>query len=63
MKLTAIDTLHISSVKAENLMAGEEFEIDDAAGESLLKRGLALKAKAELAPKNKAVTPASNKAS
>jgi hypothetical protein len=37
MRLKAHDTMHISSVKADSIRPGEEFETSDAAGEDLLK--------------------------
>lgn len=58
MKLYASDTLHVSSVKAENLLPGEEFEVSDADGEQLIKRGLASKS----APANKMAPAPANKA-
>lgn len=54
MKLKAKDTLHISSVKPDNILPGEEFEIDDAGGKSLIDRGLATEVKATAPPKPKA---------
>lgn len=65
MKLKAIDTLHVSSVRPENLLAGEEFEVSEAVGQSLVDRGLAaeVKAKAAPAPQNKAEPAPKNKAS
>ncbi len=41
MKLKANDTLHVSSVKADNLLTGEIFEVEDSIGEDLIKRKLA----------------------
>lgn len=41
MKLKANDTLHVSSVKADNLLTGEVFEVEDSIGEDLIKRKLA----------------------
>lgn len=66
MKLKALDTLHVSSVKPENIAPGEEFEMSDKeSAESLVKRGLAVKVRAEKAekpPTNKAAHAAKNKA-
>lgn len=66
MKLRAYDTVHVSTVRAENLRPGEEFEIGDAAGEELLKAHPGLfavveGAKAEPAPSNKAEPAPENK--
>lgn len=41
MKLKANDTLHVSSVKAENIKPGEEFEVSDDFGRQMVERGLA----------------------
>ncbi|HEV7283406.1 MAG TPA: hypothetical protein VGN75_01025 [Kaistia sp.] len=61
MKLIAIDTIHISSVKAENLLPGEEFETDEGTAKLLLQRGLVHEVKAKAAPKNKAEAPPADK--
>lgn len=77
MRLRAYDTVHVSSVQAENIRPGQEFEIGDAAGEDLLKahpglfavlsRSTETKAegepqnKAEPAPENKAAAPVSSR--
>ncbi len=42
MQLQALDTMHVSSVSAENITTGQIFEIDDLAGKSLIERGLAI---------------------
>lgn len=60
MKLTATDTLHVSSVGPENIAPGAEFEVSDDIGRQLVDRGLAKGAKApankmQAAPQNKAV--------
>lgn len=70
MRLRAYDTVHVSSVKAENLRPGEEFEVSDAAGDDLLKAHPGLfavvsrdsEAKAEPAADNKAADDPENKA-
>jgi hypothetical protein len=62
MKLKANDTLFISSVKSENILPGEEFEVSDAEGKRLIEAGLAAKAKAAPAHQNKMEKPAANKA-
>lgn len=69
MKLRAYDTISITSVKADPIRPGEEFEIGDAAGEELLKAHPtqfavvtgAADAKAEPAPENKAEPAPDNK--
>lgn len=67
MKLKANDTLFISSVKSENILPGEEFEVSDAEGKRLIDRGLAVKAakppsnKMKQAPANKAAPKAKGK--
>ncbi len=59
MKLYANDTVQITSVKAEPLLEGEAFEVDDEAeAELFIKRGLASKEK----PGAKAEPPLRNKA-
>jgi hypothetical protein len=74
MKLKAKDTLHVSSVKADNLLPGEEFEVSDDMGRQLIERGVAAEvkggakateppaAKAEITPLNKMSAPPANKA-
>jgi len=62
MKLKALDQVHVSSVKPDSLRPGEEFEVSDEVGKSLLKAhpqkfqqvGQQVSEKAEAAPKNKA---------
>ena len=69
MKLKANDTLHVSSVKADNLLTGEVFEVEDSIGEDLIKRKLATKVDddAEVGPSatkaaaNKGATPTKKK--
>ena len=66
MKLKAKDTLHVSSVKADNLLPGEEFEVSDDMGRQLVERGVATevkatKAKAEPEHANKAEQAPANK--
>jgi hypothetical protein len=72
MRLRAHDQVHVSSVKAESLRPGEEFEVSDAAGADLIKAhpGLfeevrstasATDQKAEPAPTNKAEPEPENK--
>lgn len=69
MRLRAKDQIHISSVQADSLQPGQEFEVADAAGAELLKRHPATfeeiseAVKAEPAPENKAESAApANKA-
>jgi hypothetical protein len=78
MKLKANDTLHVSSVKPDNLAPGEEFEVSDDIGRQLVEMGRATevkakasdhpaekptaKEKAEPALLNKMTAPPSNKA-
>lgn len=67
MKVKAIDQLHVSSVQAAALRKDEEFEVSDAEGEQLIKRGLVTKvaeksaAKATAKPANKRARPSRNK--
>lgn len=61
MRLKAKDTMHVSSVKADNLVKGEEFDVSDAEGKQLIQRGLAEKVKAPPAAK-RAAAPANKKA-
>lgn len=72
MKLKAIDTLHVSSVKADNILPGESFEVSDDFGRQLIERGLASEVKttkaeakeetkAEIAPLNKMDAAPANK--
>ena len=72
MRLRTKDQLHISSVRADTLRPGEEFEVSDSHGEELLKAhpkllqrvsGPSVAAvKAQPAPGNKAEFPPLNKA-
>lgn len=59
MKLKANDTLFISSVKSDNILPGEEFEVGEDQGNDLVKRGLATKVAP--APKNKMAPSPANK--
>ena len=47
MHLIALDTVQISSVQADPLLAGHPFEIDEADGKILIDRGIARVATAE----------------
>lgn len=63
--MKAVDTLHISSVQASAIQAGERFDVLEADAKSLEDRGLAKRvggAKAESAPANKAEAAPANKA-
>lgn len=62
MKLKAKDTLHLSSVKAENIRPGEEFEVSDGEGKSLVDRGLATKVASPKPAAKKAAAPSNKKA-
>lgn len=78
MRLKAVDTLHVSSVKPDNILPGEEFEVSDDIGRQIAERGLATEVrgikpdkpeetkpeetKAEPAPLNKMTAPPANKA-
>lgn len=67
MKLKAKDTIHVSSVRADPIRAGETFEVNDSEGRQLVDRGLATKVvepKAKKAPaaKNKMAAAPANKA-
>lgn len=74
MKLKALDQHHVSSVQADSLRPGQEFEIGSAQGKELLKRYPAVfelveddaeeaEEKAESNPENKAIKAApANKA-
>ena len=42
MILKALDTLHISSVSSNNILAGQSFELDDHFGRQLIERGRAV---------------------
>jgi hypothetical protein len=54
--MKATDTLHVSSVKADNIAPNEEFEVSTAVADDLEARGLATRVeeKAESSPANKA---------
>jgi hypothetical protein len=64
MKLKALDQIHVSSVKADSLQPGEEFEVSAATGKELLAKHPSTfqqieepevsPEKAEPAPENKA---------
>lgn len=62
MKLKATDTLHISALGPNNLAPGEVFEVSDATGVELVKRGLATEVKAAPAATNKMQPEPQNKA-
>lgn len=66
MKLKASDTLHISAVKADNILPGETFEVSDSEGKRLIAAGLATEVKAAAkkaaAPANKMKGSPANKA-
>lgn len=51
--MKAVDTLHISSVKADNIMAGEEFEVAGHLADDLEQRGLATRASVAPVPEAK----------
>ena len=40
-RMKALDTLHVSSVGPDNILAGEEFDVNDEAAKQLEARGLA----------------------
>lgn len=69
MKLKANDTLHVSSVKADNIAPGEEFDVSDDIGKELVNRKLAIEVqgkaetKAEPKPLNKMDAAPLNKSS
>lgn len=50
MLMKALDTLHVSAVGPDNILAGQTFEIADNDGEILRQRGLAEPVKATAAP-------------
>ncbi len=63
VKMVAVDTLHISSIRQQSFAAGEEFEVSADDAKSLEKRGLARRVeKAAETPANKADAPPKNKA-
>jgi topoisomerase IA-like protein len=66
-KLKALDTLHVSNVKADPIRPGEEFEVEPGAAKSLIERGLAKEVRAPAkkkaaSPANKAAATPANKA-
>ena len=71
MKLKALDTIHISAVKADSLRPNEEFTVSDEQGAALIKQHPdkferleePASEKAESAPLNKAERAPANKAS
>ena len=63
--MKAVDTLHLSEVRADSIQPGEQFDVSGATAEDLEKRGLASRVggvKADPAPANKAEAPPLNKA-
>lgn len=64
MKLTAIDQIHISSVKSDSLRPGEEFEVSDNLGKELMEKhpDKVAKSGADSAPAEKAEAAPQNKA-
>jgi len=63
MKLKANDTMFISSVKSDNILPGEEFEVSDDAGKDYVARGLATRIGVAPAPENKMIAAPMGKAS
>lgn len=68
MRLKALDQIHLSSVRADSLRAGEEFDVSDALGDELMvkhpsrfERVHTSAEKAAPAPLNKADSPPANK--
>ena len=59
-RMKALDTLHVSSVRPDNILAGEEFDVNDEAAKQLEARGLAKMLGAS--PRNKMVQEPKNKA-
>lgn len=41
VKMTALDTIHLTSVQADSIRPGEQFEVDAHAADNLVERGLA----------------------
>jgi chaperone required for assembly of F1-ATPase len=66
MKMKALDQVSISSVKADTLRPGEEFEVSDALGTELEKKELAVRVdgatKKAPTPRNKKAPAPQNKA-
>jgi len=62
MRLKAIDTLHVSSVKADSILPGEEFDAADDTGRQLVERALAVEVKAAPDHSNKMQPAPANKA-
>jgi len=64
VSMTAIDTLHISSVSQHSLAPNQEFEVPTHVADDLEKRGLAkrVEEKQAPAPENKVEPAAENKA-
>ncbi len=56
MRLKANDTLHVSAVKADNILPGEEFDVSDDFARQLIEKGLATEMKGE-----KSAAPVENK--
>lgn len=61
VRMKAVDTLHVSSVRPENILANEEFEVSAHIADDLEKRGLATRVKAKAPPENKAEPAPTNK--
>lgn len=65
VKMKALDTFHASNVQAENILAGDDFEINEVEAKQLEDRKLAKRvggAKAEpAAPENKMEAASANK--
>lgn len=53
MKLKALDTVKITSVSRDKLVAGNEFEVSDDIGAGLIARGLAAEIAAKVPVENK----------
>ena len=50
VRMTALTVLHISSVQAENILTGEEFEVPGYVADELIQKGFAARAEEVAAP-------------
>lgn len=58
MRLRAKDTVHISSVQSENLVEGDEFDLNDDEGKKLIDRGIAEQVRVKTPASEKDPAPA-----
>lgn len=61
VEMKALDTMHMSNVQAENLVAGDTFSVSETDAKILEDRGLAKRTGKKAAPENKMAAAPENK--